>query len=896
MNSVHTTCPYCGVGCGVVAQREANGAVSVHGDTQHPANFGRLCVKGAALGETTGRQGRLLYPEINGERASWEAALDEAATRLRAIIDTHGPQAVAFYASGQLLTEDYYAANKLMKGFIGAANIDTNSRLCMSSAVVGYKRAFGADAVPCSYEDLEQTDLLIFVGSNAAWAHPVLYQRIAAAKQARPEMKIVVIDPRRTATCDIADLHLALAPGSDAGLFVGLLNALAGELLPGRFDGQDAALAAAREWDVARVAAFCGLAHSDVARFYDWFLSMPTAMTLYTMGINQSSSGSDKCNAIINVHLASGKLGRPGCGPFSLTGQPNAMGGREVGGLANQLACHMGFEPADIARLGRFWGSERIAQTPGLMAVELFEAIGRGEVKAVWIMGTNPAVSLPDSDAVRQSLSRCELVMISEVAAKTDTSHFAHVRFPAQGWGEKNGTVTNSERRISRQRPFLPAPGETRPDWWIVAQMARRLGAGEAFGWQHPQEIFCEHAALSGFENDGTRAFDISGLAGLTREAYDALSPVQWPVTATMPAGTARLLTEKTGWRGGRLAMVAVVPALPQARPDARYPFWLNTGRIRDQWHTMTRTGTVARLMQHQPLPRVSIHPDDAVREGVREGDLVDVVSAQGFMVAWVALSEAQQPGALFVPMHWNAHFATRGRVNALVAPVCCAHSGQPESKQTAVRLQRRHTHWQGELFCRALPALPSELLWWRQAQHGCEHYTLAGVTSPQGWLCDLATHAGWQIQYAEGAGAFHLLAWRDGELMLAFYSGARRPEIQPEAVATAFSEPPACALARHALLAGKRAGNAPAKGRIICSCFGVGENAIRAAITAGCVSTEQLGESLRCGTNCGSCVPELKALLAQAASLSEAANQTGRGERVALEPGEEILPRQARR
>ncbi|HGC6390088.1 TPA: molybdopterin-dependent oxidoreductase [Cronobacter dublinensis] len=894
MNGVHTTCPYCGVGCGVVAQRDAHGAVCVRGDTQHPANLGRLCVKGAALGETTGLDGRLLYPEVDGERATWEAALDAAAVRFGAVIDKHGPQAVAFYASGQLLTEDYYAANKLMKGFIGAANIDTNSRLCMSSAVVGYKRAFGADAVPCCYEDLEQTDLLVFVGANAAWAHPVLYQRIAAAKQARPAMKIVVIDPRRTATCDIADLHLALAPGSDAGLFVGLLNALADAMPPEAFDGQAQALAAAREWSVARVAQFCGLPEADVARFYDWFLRAPTAMTLYTMGINQSSSGSDKCNAIINAHLASGKIGRPGCGPFSLTGQPNAMGGREVGGLASQLACHMAFEPADIARLGRFWGSERIAQTPGLMAVELFDAIGRGEVKAVWIMGTNPAVSLPDSDAVRQALARCELVIVSDITAQTDTAAFAHIRFPAQGWGEKNGTVTNSERRISRQRPFLPAPGDTRPDWWIVAQMARRLGHGEAFAWQHPHEIFCEHAALSGFENDGARAFDISALATLTREQYDALAPVQWPVTAQQPQGTPRLLATGAGWRGGRLNMVAVTPALPQARPGAAYPLWLNTGRIRDQWHTMTRTGSVARLMQHQPLPQVVMHPSDAARAGIVDGDLAEVASAQGFMVGWAALSDAQPPGALFAPMHWNARFASHGRVNTLVAPVCCPHSGQPESKQTAVRLQKRHSAWQGELFCRVMPPLAPDMLWWRRALDGCQHFTLAGRTPPHGWLRSLADSEGWQIQYADGVGGFHALAWRDGALMLAFYSAQRRPTVQAETIAAAFSAPPASAAARHALLGGKGAGNAPAKGRIICSCFSVGENAIRAAIANGCDSAARLGDALRCGTNCGSCIPELKALLAQAASLPEAANETRGGERVTLEFGEEFLARQA--
>ncbi|MCF7099484.1 molybdopterin-dependent oxidoreductase, partial [Klebsiella variicola] len=346
-------------------------------------------------------------------------------------IDRHGPQAVAFYASGQLLTEDYYAANKLMKGFIGAANIDTNSRLCMSSAVTGYKRALGADVVPCSYEDVENSDLVVLVGSNAAWAHPVLYQRLAQAKRDNPQMRVVVIDPRRTATCDIADRHLALAPGSDGGLFVGLLNAIAASgAISGDFSDAPQALAIARNWNINKVAQFCGLPRQQVAEFYSEFIAAPRAITLYTMGINQSASGSDKCNAIINVHLASGKFGRPGCGPFSLTGQPNAMGGREVGGLATMLAAHMNFETDDLRRLARFWGTERLAQTPGLTAVDLFAAIGRGEVKAVWIMGTNPVVSLPDSHAVSEALAACPLVIVSDVAAATDTGRFAHIRFP----------------------------------------------------------------------------------------------------------------------------------------------------------------------------------------------------------------------------------------------------------------------------------------------------------------------------------------------------------------------------------------------------------------------------------------------------------------------------------
>ncbi|PLN89119.1 nitrate reductase, partial [Klebsiella pneumoniae] len=422
MKTIRTTCPYCGVGCGVLASVDDAGQVSVRGDDQHPANLGRLCVKGAALGETTGLAGRLLTPEVDGQQVAWPQALAETAARLRQIIDQHGPQAVAFYASGQLLTEDYYAAYKLMKGFIGAANIDTNSRLCMSSAVTGYKRAFGADVVPCSYDDVENSDLVVLVGSNAAWAHPVLFQRLAQAKRDNPRLRIVAIDPRRTATCEIADRHLALAPGSDGGLFAGLLNALAeaGACVDGFRDGPQA-LAAARGWDVARVAAFCGLPADEVAGFYREFIAAPRAITLYTMGINQSASGSDKCNAIINVHLASGKYGRRGCGPFSLTGQPNAMGGREVGGLATMLAAHMDFVPDDLQRLARFWGTERLAQTPGLTAVELFAAIGRGEVKAVWIMGTNPVVSLPDSHAVSQALAACPLVIVSDVAAQTDT-------------------------------------------------------------------------------------------------------------------------------------------------------------------------------------------------------------------------------------------------------------------------------------------------------------------------------------------------------------------------------------------------------------------------------------------------------------------------------------------
>lgn len=866
MNETRTTCPYCGVGCGIIASLNADGQVTVRGDEQHPANFGRLCVKGAALGETVGLTGRLLFPEVDGGRATWAQALAAAGSRLREIIDEHGPQAVAFYASGQLLTEDYYVANKLMKGFIGAANIDTNSRLCMSSAVTGYKRALGADVVPCSYEDVENSDLVVLVGSNAAWAHPVLYQRLAQAKRDNPQMRVVVIDPRRTATCDIADRHLALAPGSDGGLFVGLLNAIvARDDICGDFSDAPQALAIAQDWDINHVAQFCGLPRQQIADFYSEFIAAPRAITLYTMGINQSASGSDKCNAIINVHLASGKYGRPGCGPFSLTGQPNAMGGREVGGLATMLASHMNFETDDLRRLARFWGTERLAQTPGLAAVDLFAAIGRGEVKAVWIMGTNPVVSLPDSHVVSKALAACPLVIVSDVAAATDTGRFAHIRFPALAWGEKSGTVTNSERRISRQRAFMAPPGEARADWWIVARVAQALGFGSAFAWQHPHEVFSEHAALSGYENDGQRAFDIGGLADLSREAWEALEPVRWPVSRSQASWD--LLK---GWhRSGKLRMIPVTPQPTRATTDAFYPLILNSGRIRDQWHTMTRTGAVPRLMQHINEPVVEVAPADATRYQLLEGELARVRSPNGVMVAKVIVSNGQRPGSLFVPMHWNDQFARQGRVNNLLSAVTDPHSGQPESKQAAVAIAAWLPAWKGELFSRLSVPLPASLHWRRRAAQGIIHLSLAGDIASREWLIEWCQRKGWQLQTAKGGSIWNLLAWQGEELMLGWWSDVNEPRVDAEWISAAFRSPPPNATQRHALLSGRKGSDEVPRGRIICSCFSVGEPAIDEAIATGCRTPAALGAKLKCGTNCGSCIPELKALLA--AKLTQA-------------------------
>ena len=536
--TTRSTCPYCGVGCGVLASAGGD----VIGDPAHPANFGRLCSKGSALGETLGLEGRLLHPmrrQADGAfaRVSWDAALDEVATGFRRIVDEHGPDAVAVYLSGQLLTEDYYVANKLMKGFIGSANVDTNSRLCMASTVAGHKRAFGADVVPGCYEDLDEADLIVLVGSNAAWCHPVLFQRIMRNKEERGA-KLVVIDTRRTPTAESADLFLRIAPGADQALFCGLLVYLA---KVGAFDddyirrhttGLTQALKAAQTIapSIEATAMSTGLREIDIATFFEWFAQTPRTVTAFSQGVNQSAQGTDKVNAIINCHLATGRVGKPGASPFSLTGQPNAMGGREVGGLANSLAAHMGFEPANIDRVRRFWNAPRMATREGLKAVQMFDAIARGDIKALWVVGTNPAASLPNANAARAALSKLELFIVSDNVASNDTINSgAHLLLPAQAWGEKSGTVTNSERRISRQRAFLPTPGEARADWAIFAGVAERIGfAGFAYG--AAADVFREHAALSAFENDGLRAFDIGGLARLSDAEYDALAPTQWPV------------------------------------------------------------------------------------------------------------------------------------------------------------------------------------------------------------------------------------------------------------------------------------------------------------------------------------------------------------------------------
>jgi len=895
-SSVLTTCPYCGVGCGV--EVKIGEAISLTGDRQHPANSGRLCSKGAALADTLDSEGRLLYPMVNGQRASWDEALERVASGFKNIIAEHGPDAVAFYVSGQLLTEDYYVANKLMKGFIGSGNIDTNSRLCMSTAVAAHKRAFGADAVPVCYEDVELADLVVIAGSNYAWAHPVLYQRLVAAKKVRPEMRVVVIDPRRTATCDIADLHLAIAPGTDAYLFNGLLHHLRREdaldlaYVEAHVEGFAAAFAAARELEsIPKVARICGIAETRISEFYQLFARTERTVTIFSQGINQSSSGVDKANAIINVHLATGRIGRPGMGPFSVTGQPNAMGGREVGGLANQLAAHLDFsDPAGVDLVARFWNAPNIAAQPGLKAVEMFQSIADGKIKAVWIMGTNPVVSLPDADKVRAALLGCELVVVSDCVQHTDTTACADILLPAAGWGEKDGTVTNSERCISRQRSFLPAAGEARPDWWIITQLAQRMGFTEAFSYTRPAQIFREHARLSGFENKGQRAFDISAWSELSDEQYDALTPTQWPVCRTptlaeglagmggLPPnsqkggqggfnGTARLFADGRFYTpNGRARMVAVAPRLPAVPTDDQFPLVLNTGRIRDQWHTMTRTGKVPRLNAHLPEPFVQVQMSDAQGYQLANGGLARLTSRHGSMLARVQFSDDQRPGSVFVPMHWSDAYAKSARVDVLVAPITDPISGQPESKHTPVRVEPYQPVWQGFVLSRSRLELPDTR--YCASSQGADYWRheIAGDALPddwRDWVQVVSGSAGEWLEYRDAAmGRYRAACIHDGRLEAVFFIAPDQRLPEREWLASLFNQMQLKPADLAGLLAARPPKGADA-GRAVCACFGVGEKTILNAIqTQGLDSVEAVGQCLKAGTNCGSCVPEIRRLL----------------------------------
>ena len=886
MSSIQTTCPYCGVGCGVIAQTDESQITLIEGDKTHPANFGRLCSKGIALGSTLGLEGRLLLPELQGKQCDWDTALDEVANQFQNIIAEQGPQAVAFYVSGQLLTEDYYVANKLMKGFMGSANIDTNSRLCMSSSLSGYKRAFGSDSVQGNYDDMEETDLLVLVGSNLAWCHPVLFQRISAAKDKRPELKIVVIDPRHTATCEIADVHLSIKSGSDVWLFNGLLDFLRRndyldyDFLENATEGFASALEAARasSGSIPVVAGQCGLDEEQVSHFFRLFAQNKKVVTLYSQGVNQSTSGTDKVNSIINCHLASGRLGKPGMGPFSMTGQPNAMGGREVGALANQLASHMDFTPEHCALVQDFWHSPQMPTEPGLKVVDLFNAMATGEVKAIWIMATNPAVSLPNSHAVKEALEKCELVVVSDCVRHNDTTAYADILLPAQAWGEKDGTVTNSERRISRQRPFLDAPGEAKPDWWIISQIAERLGYAEQFAYRSPADIFREYATLSGYKNKGSRDLDLSGLLPLSDEEYQTLKPVQWPICdpiekrqnvehCTGLRGTARLFTNRRFFtQSGKAQLISITPRLPANLPDVKFPLILNTGRIRDQWHTMTRTGKSARLLRHIDESYVEIHPDDAKTVDINEGSLVQISSRLGQWIGRAKVSQNQQIGNVFVPMHFNAQNSSRAVIDALIMSSTDPISGQPEFKHTPVRISAYRPAWQGFILSKQPLTLPDEHInyWAKILSDNGWRYELAGETRPDNWADWVHQHFGENLEWLEyqdrATGRYRCANIIEGHLNICVFIAQDQKLPARQGLITLFTKDSLSPAERLGLLTVQAEEQTDST---ICACFNVRRNELLKGIYEQNLRTPaQIGDKLKAGSNCGSCIPELKGLI----------------------------------
>ena len=810
---------------------------------------------------------------IREREATWAEATGLMARRFRETINRHGPDAVAFYVSGQLLTEDYYAANKLMKGFIGSGNIDTNSRLCMASAVTAHKLAFGADLVPGCYEDLDLADLVVFSGHNAAWTHPVLFRRMEQAR-ARGQ-RHVVIDPRRTDTAEVADLHLPLAPQTDVRLWNGLLADLIRRGAVDRayvaahvsgFADVEAALAK-DDQSPSAVAADCGVPLADLERFFGWFAETPRTVSLFSMGANQSAQGVAKGLAILNAHLATGRIGQPGACPFSITGQPNAMGGRETGGMATTLAAHMDFDDEARARVARFWGAPKIAERPGLKAVEMFDAVADGRIKAIWIMATNPAVSLPDAARVRAALAACPFVAVSDCMAETDTMAFAHVKLPALAWGERDGTVTNSERCISRQRPLFPPPGEARSDWRIVADVATALGHGEAFGWRNPGQVFREWARLTAYEN-GDRLLDLGPLVELSPGAYDDLQPVQWPVTRE--GGTARLFTDgRFQTPDGRACMVPTPAAGPAQATDAAFPLALNTGRVRDHWHTLTRTGLAPDLCRHTPEPYVEIHPTDAERLGVIEGALTRVQTAQGEAVALARVSDRQRPGSIFMPMHWTVAFAPSGRANPLVAAKVDARSGQPEFKHTPARVRPYRETWRGFFFAREAWAAPAglDLVWRRIPQTGCQLHEFAGRgDDKEREALHRALVRGAPVDVLRfedtSVGSLREAYLRDDALERVLFTTTAAALPPRDWLAELFTADVLSAQDRMALLVGRAPGRVVETGPMVCACRGVRAERITGAARDGAVTVEAIGEATGAGATCGSCRPEIARIL----------------------------------
>ena len=910
MAETRSTCPYCGVGCGVIIESQGDRITGVRGDPGHPANFGRLCTKGSTLhltaSEAITRQARLLQPMRRLRRGAtpeplpWDDAIGLAADRIAGIIERDGPDAVGFYLSGQLLTEDYHVFNKLARGLVGTNQIDSNSRLCMSSAVVGYKRTLGSDAPPTCYDDLAQTDCLFISGSNTAWAHPILFRRI---EDARCGMKIIVVDPRRTETAAMADLHLQIEPGTDVLLCHGLLHIMLWEgwtrpdYIARHTSGFEALKQMVRLATPERVARGCGVSVEDLHTAARWFAQSAATLSLYCMGLNQSSSGSAKNAALINLHLATGQIGKPGAGPFSLTGQPNAMGGREVGAMATLLPGHRdpAHEPhrAEIARL---WGVDALPDRPGLTATEMFEAAADGRLKALWIACTNPAQSMPDQALVRRALERAEFVIVQEAFATAASCDFADLLLPAASWGEKEGTVTNSERRISRVRAAVPPAGQARPDWLIARDIGRRLearlrpGKPSLFGFETPEQAWLEH-------RESTRGRDLD-ITGLSYSLLDEIGPQQWPMPEGADEGQARLYPYGMFATPDGRARFAADPWWPVAEPRSlRYPFSLSTGRLRDQWHGMTRTGTLGRLFGHAPEPAVELHPDDLAALGLRPGELVRVSSARGAIVLPAQAAPELGRQQAFVAMHWGSEVLSGrdadGRplagVNALTTPASCPLSKQPELKHCAVRIDKSDLPW--TLLGMAWLPGPEAISVQRELRQLMKEFDFAscvpfgrersGVLLRAACARPAPAELVRRIEALLGLDGADLLRLEDRRRghSRAIRQGRSGDEVRLEAMllagdgsagtwlGTLLQEGlPTQAYGRLLLRPGAQPPVAlAARSPQVCSCLDVSEDAIR-QVLPDCAGSEQqrleqLQSKLGCGTRCGSCLPTLKRL-----------------------------------
>ncbi|MBV2133062.1 molybdopterin-dependent oxidoreductase [Pseudomonas sp. MAP12] len=888
-----STCCYCGVGCGVLIEHDGEHITGVQGDPQHPANYGRLCSKGSTLHLTGDLAARALYPELRlgkglaRARTDWDGALDHAANVFAETIREHGPDSVAFYISGQLLTEDYYAFNKLARALIGTNNIDSNSRLCMSSAVVGYKRSLGADAPPCSYEDIEQSHCLLIAGSNMAYAHPVLFRRLEAAKAHRPDMKVIVVDPRRTDTCELADLHLAILPGTDVALFHGILHILLWEgwidraFIDAHTEGFDALKKLVRDYTPAAVAEICGISVDNLQLCTELIGKAPSFLSLWCMGLNQSSAGSAKNSALINLHLATGQIGRVGAGPFSLTGQPNAMGGRETGSLANLLPGHReAGNAAHRAEVAGYWGVDRLPEQPGLSAIELFEAVRVGKIKALWIACTNPAQSMPDQTRIHDALAACPFVVVQEAFFTTETCRFADLLLPAASWGEKEGSVTNSERRISHVRRAVRAPAEARPDWAIVCDFARRLdpllrpGLPSLFDFADPAALFEEYKQLT-----AGRDLDLSGIS---HALLDDLGPQQWPFPAGATRGTARLYGDGVfPTASGRAQFVADPYRAAQEQREARYSLTLNTGRLRDQWHGMSRTGTAAQLFGHVEEATLSLHPDELQRRRLASGDLVKLRSRRGSLILPVQADDNIRPGQAFLPMHWGDRFLKGLGTNVLTLPAFDPLSKQPELKHAGVEVDKVELPWQlfalveGEVQERfeALRPLFESFAYASLTLTGRERPALlikaASAVAPETELLAkidrlLGLDQGPVLAYDDPRRTVgKRVRIEDGRIVAIRLAGETAARDWLKAL---WSEGSADAELRRWLLAplSTPPGNAGGcKSKTVCSCMNVSDAAIRAGIERG-LDLDGLKQELRCGTSCGSCVPEIKRLLAK--------------------------------